>query len=155
MDTSLLPVEVQESVEPPKPLESVPVLKTLQTAIEGWIVGVIQIVEDARRHFTRKYRSLKTSITKANRQLTVFSKRSFKAYNSWDYVTVAPMIDTILQKAGNPATVSDTEIEDKLMQAGVPGMIKRARLRHCISRTLSEMGYEKRSRRGHGWDLVL
>ena len=43
-------------------------------------------------------------------------------------------------------------IEDDLLAEGIPPRINNVRLRHCISRTLELAGYNKWSKRGHGWN---
>lgn len=79
--------------------------------------------------------------------------RVFKARHSYDFLQVEPLVFAYLENNSFPGLVSTSHIEDHI-KGQVSSWIDPNRLKHCISRALSEVGYEKRSKRGKAWEAV-
>ncbi len=76
----------------------------------------------------------------------------------WDHQEIAPRVQRYIEARTDedgepPALLIETLIEDHLLRdPTLPARIDPARLRHGISVTLRQEGYQRRSARGRAWD---
>lgn len=78
----------------------------------------------------------------------------FKARFSYDYLQIEPIVLKYLEDNHHPVLAVSSEIEAYVRAANPSHWIEDNRLKHCISRALRLVGYEKRSKRGKAWEMI-
>jgi hypothetical protein len=77
----------------------------------------------------------------------------FKAYHSWDYDLIEPLVFTFIRNKRFPGIISFNYIWD-ILQKKMPERANEVHAKQCISRTLKLAGYRKESERGKAWYLI-
>lgn len=78
----------------------------------------------------------------------------FKARHSYDYLQIEPVVLKYLEDHHYPSLAISSMIEDYVVGQIANDWIDTNRLKHCISRALRQVGYEKRSKRGKAWEAI-
>lgn len=74
---------------------------------------------------------------------------------AWDYLWIEPKVREYVEVQDHPEMISVTKLETWIADRYPwPPRLLTQRVRHCISRSLGDLGYRRRSIKGRTWDRV-